>query len=178
MLRAVIGIVVVATFVGALMPAPKKAEADTAPAAAEPWFADASSSSVSSSSSSSSSTSSPSEVRLVRKRDGHFYADVVVNGTSLEFLIDTGASGIALTAADAQRAGVRLNPSERSYVGEGAGGALTGQMVRLDRVRLGGRSAEGMSAAVIDGSSTNLLGQSFLERFDEVTVRGDVMTLR
>jgi predicted aspartyl protease len=50
--------------------------------------------------------------------------------------------------------------------------------VRLDRVKLGGRSAEGMVAAVIDGSSTNLLGQSFLERFEEVTVRGDVMTLR
>jgi aspartyl protease family protein len=183
MLRAVAGIIIVATFVGALMPAPRaKAGADAAQPAAEPWFAESSTSTSSSSSGASSSSSgggtSSGEVRLVRNRDGHFYADVAVNGTSLEFLIDTGASGIALTAEDAERAGIRLDPSERTYVGEGAGGALSGQMVRLDRVKLGGRSAEGMVAAVIDGSSTNLLGQSFLERFEEVTVRGDVMTLR
>ena len=93
-------------------------------------------------------------------------------------MIDTGATGIAMTAEDARRAGVDLDSSERSYVGEGAGGALTGQQVRLDRVRLGSHTAEGMRAVVIDGASTNLLGQSFLSQFSEVTVRGDVMTLR
>lgn len=174
MLRAVVGILMVATFVGALMPSDDRPrDGDGAPPAAEPWFAD-----ETSSSSRASRSDSDGEVRLTRRGDGHFYADVEVNGTNVEFMIDTGASGIALTPKDAERVGLRLDEGERTYVGQGAGGALTGQLVELDQVRLGPRSASGMNAAVIDGAGTNLLGQSFLTRFQEVTVRGDVMTLR
>jgi aspartyl protease family protein len=103
---------------------------------------------------------------------------VDVNGTNVEFMIDTGATSIALTPEDARRVGLNLAAAEQTYVGQGAGGALTGQFVRLDRVRLGSRTASDMEAAVIDGASTNLLGQSFLAQFQEVSVRGDVMTLR
>jgi aspartyl protease family protein len=176
MLRAAVGIIVIATFVGVLMPAsPGAGGQGNAAEAQEPWFAE---SGPSVSTSSASSSNSGSEVRLVRNRDGHFYADVDVNGTSVEFMIDTGATSIALTPEDARRVGVALDTDDRTYVGQGAGGALTGQFVRLDRVRLGSRSASGMDAAVIDGASTNLLGQSFLSQFQEVSVRGDVMTLR
>jgi aspartyl protease family protein len=171
MLRAVIGIIVVATFVGVAMPGRPKAEAEAAPpiSAAEPWFAEESASSASTGS---------SEVRLVRKAGGHFYADVEVNGTVVEFMIDTGATGIAITPQDARRVGLSLDASEQTYVGEGAGGALTGHIVELDRVKLGAKASTDMRAVVIDGASTNLLGQSFLTKFAEVTVRGDVMTLR
>lgn len=174
MMRAVIGIIVVATFVGVAMPGRPKAEAEAAPpaSAAEPWFAEESAST------SSSSSSESREVRLTRKSDGHFYADVEVNGRAVEFMIDTGATGIAMTPEDARRAGLDLDETERTYVGEGAGGALSGQIVKLDRVELGAKSSTDMRAVVIDGASTNLLGQSFLTKFAEVTVRGDVMTLR
>ena len=183
MLRAVIGIVVVATMVGVMMPARsvKAGSSDTnaspAAAAAEPWFAE-DGSTAGGARASRSNDNVGSEVRLTRHGDGHFYADVEVNGTNVEFMIDTGATGIALTEEDARRAGVRLVDDQRSYVGEGAGGALTGQRVTLDQVRLGPRSSTSMSAVVIDGASTNLLGQTFLSQFGEVTVRGDVMTLR
>jgi aspartyl protease family protein len=93
-------------------------------------------------------------------------------------MIDTGASGIAMTPEDARRVGIDLDNLQRTYVGEGAGGALTGQIVELGTVRLGSKTSSDMRAAVIDGASTNLLGQSFLTKFAEVTVRGDVMTLR
>jgi aspartyl protease family protein len=188
MFRGLILIVVVATFIGAMMPGRARAPAEgNAAAGARPWFGDDDSASASSSSGDSQgwgrsahrdSGEEGGEVRLTRDGNGHFYADVDVNGTNVEFMIDTGATGIAMTAEDARRAGVDLDPGERSYVGEGAGGALTGQQVRLDRVRLGSHTAEGMRAVVIDGASTNLLGQSFLSQFSEVTVRGDVMTLR
>jgi aspartyl protease family protein len=188
MMRGLFIIVIVATMVGAMMPGRSRApEGNTAAApAAEPWFGDdnaptttpSSSRGWGSSSSPSSASTAGSEVRLTRAQNGHFYADVDVNGTSVEFMIDTGATGIAMTEADARRAGVLLDPSGGGVVGEGAGGALTGQFVKLDRVRLGGRTVEGMQAAVVDGASTNLLGQSFLSQFPEVTVRGDVMTLR
>ena len=83
-----------------------------------------------------------------------------------------------MTEADAKRAGIGLDPSARTYVGEGAGGSLSGQIVTVDRVRLGDKTATSMQAAIIEGASTNLLGQSFLSQFSEVNVRGDVMTLR
>lgn len=183
MLRAVVGIVIVATFVGAMMPErSSRAEAgneSASAATAEPWFPDDSAGgSGGGASSRLQDGGSGGEVRLTRHGNGHFYADVEVNGTAVEFMIDTGATGIAMTEADARRAGVRLDTSQRSYVGEGAGGALTGQRVTLDRVKLGPKSSSNVDAVVIDGASTNLLGQSFLSRFSEVNVRGDVMSLR
>lgn len=180
MLRAVVGIVIVATMVGAMMPArtPKNVR-QQASTAAEPWFGDESSRPAARSQGwGGSSSAESSEVRLTRHANGHFYADVDVNGTAVEFMIDTGATGIALTAEDARRAGVALDMAASAYVGEGAGGALTGQRVTLDRVKLGSRASSQVQAVVIDGASTNLLGQSFLSSFQEVNVRGDVMTLR
>ncbi|GAA3999358.1 hypothetical protein GCM10022211_06660 [Sphingomonas humi] len=117
------------------------------------------------------------EVRLTRRGDGHFYATVEINGIPVEFLVDTGATAIAMTQADARRASVPLGGA-RSYVGEGAGGALQGEFVRLGRVQLGDQLATDMTAVVIEGASANLLGQTFLTRFSEVNVRGDTMTLR
>lgn len=176
MLRAAAGIVVVAVFVGTLMPGRSEpVEAANSAAPAEPWFAEEGSST---SSAGSTSPAGDGLVRLTRRGDGHFYADVEVNGTVVEFMIDTGATSIALTPEDAGRIGLRLDEGERTFVGQGAGGALTGHLVQLDRVELGHRTATGMRAAVVDGAETNLLGQSFLSRFEEVTVRGDVMTLR
>ena len=184
----VIGLAVVAIFVGAMMPGGPHASAnETAIAGAEQWFDDEGSTSTVPSRASSSAASGGrsdstenvgSEVRLTRSDNGHFYAKVDINGTPTEFMIDTGATGIAMTERDAVRAGVRLDPDERTYVGEGAGGALTGQRITLARVKLGPRSSSEMDAVVIDGAATNLLGQSFLSQFREVTVRGDVMTLR
>lgn len=180
MLRAIIGLVVVATVVGAMMPAGDDGERTPAnQAQAEPWFdKDGSTAMPNPNGGWASSNSAPSEVRLTRHSNGHFYADVEVNGTTVEFMIDTGATGIAMTAADAQRVGITLDPSEQEYVGQGAGGALTGQQVTLSRVRLGERTATDMEAVVINGATTNLLGQSFLSRFPEISVRGDVMTLQ
>ncbi len=184
MLRMVIGLMIVATVIGAMMPGRSGDSSGNEAASAEPWFGDDGSSiSVASSPSLRSrrngdSGASGGEVRLTRHENGHFYADVEINGTATEFMIDTGATGIAMTEAAARRANVTLDPSEATYIGEGAGGALTGQRVTLNRVSLGERSVSGMDAVVIDGASTNLLGQAFLSKFAEVTVRGDVMTLR
>ena len=183
----VIGLAVVATVVGAMMPGRPDVSNEAAVAGAEPWFGDEGSTitvpsparrSAAVGSQGGSTENVGSEVRLTRSANGHFYAKVDINGTPTEFMIDTGATGIAMTERDAVRAGVRLDPGQRTYVGEGAGGALTGQRITLARVRLGPRSSSEMDAVVIDGAATNLLGQSFLSQFREVTVRGDAMTLR
>src|SRR6185295_1508387 len=60
---------------------------------------------------------------IARSADGHFYLDAQVNGAQVRFLVDTGASMVALTPADAQRAGIAL-PSERATA-RSAGGEVT-----------------------------------------------------
>ncbi len=118
----------------------------------------------------------PAPRQLQRGPDGHFYADAQVNGTTIHFIVDTGASVVVLSAADAQRAGLQL-PSERS-VAMGAGGPIEIIPVTLDRVAVGGLEARGVRAAVAESSPVSLLGQSYLERLGSVEIRGDTMVLR
>jgi len=114
---------------------------------------------------------------LKRQWDGHFYADAQINGTSIRMLVDTGASTIALSRDDARRAGVGISIGMPNVVGRGASGDVKGEYVTLDRVSLGGESAQGVSAIVLDGGEKSLLGQSFLSKFDSVEIKGDTMVL-
>jgi aspartyl protease family protein len=77
------------------------------------------------------------EVVLPRDGDGHFYADITIEGVPTRMLVDTGASVIALTGADAESMGVYWEESEVRPVAEGASGAVYGVPVSLDRVQLG-----------------------------------------
>jgi aspartyl protease family protein len=120
--------------------------------------------------------SAPSPRQLRRGPDGHFYADAQVNGTTIHFLIDTGASVVVLSRDDAQRAGIQL-PSERSMA-MGVGGPIQVIPVTLDRIALGGIEARGVQAAVADDLPVSLLGQSYLQRVGSVEIRGDTMALR
>ena len=113
---------------------------------------------------------------LVRSPDGHFYAEAQVNGARILVLVDTGASMVALTTADAQRAGIALG-SERA-VAMGAGGPVEMIPVTIDRVAVGSLSANGVQGAVAEGLSVSLLGQSFLSRVGTVEISGDRMVLR
>jgi aspartyl protease family protein len=100
----------------------------------------------------------PAPRELRRGPDGHFYADAQVNGTSIRFLVDTGASMVVLTRQDAQRAGIQL-PSERAMA-MGVGGPIEVIPVTLDRVAVGGIEARGVEAAIADQTPVSLLGQS------------------
>lgn len=119
------------------------------------------------------------ETVLVRAPDGHFYADVQVNGRSIRFLVDTGATGVALTRDDAMRAGVSFDPGQFRVVGAGASGPVRGQMVRIADMRLDMKQVSDVDAAVLDdGLSVSLLGQSFLSRIGSVRIEQDRMTLQ
>src|SRR5688572_13991981 len=117
-------------------------------------------------------------VELKREYNGHFYADVDINGSPVRVLVDTGASGIALSRSDAQRVGLAVSAGMFEVVGEGADGAVHGEYVVLDRVSLGSKSAEKVPAVVLDAGEQSLLGQSFLSKFDSVEIRADTMVLR
>ena len=130
-----------------------------------------------------STTSEPAKpmdgsIQLQRRSDGHFYADVELNGTMVTMLVDTGASGIALSREDARRAGIATSIGMNEVVGRGASGSVHGEFVTIDRVALGEKSAEQMPATVLNGGEMSLLGQEFLQKFASVEIRGDTMTLR
>ncbi|MEO6433115.1 MAG: TIGR02281 family clan AA aspartic protease [Sphingomicrobium sp.] len=115
---------------------------------------------------------------LKRHGDGHFYANVEINGATIEMLIDTGASGVALSENDARRIGIATSIGMRDHIGEGAGGAVYGDVVQLNRVRLGDVELDQVQAVVLKGGNMSLLGQSFLAKFGKVEIEGDRMFLR
>ena len=113
---------------------------------------------------------------LERAGDGHFYVEAQVNGARVRFLVDTGASVVALTPADAQRAGIAL-PSDRTRA-IGAGGEVEVMPVSIDRIAVGPLSATRVRAAIAPQLPVSLLGQSFLSQVGSVEIRGDRMVLR
>ena len=117
-------------------------------------------------------------VTLNRSFDGHFYADAQVNGATVHFLIDTGATGIALSTDDARRAGLAFDPTHPEVIGTGASGEVLGHFVQLNRVQLGLKSVDNTPAVILDGGNRSLLGQTFLAQFGSVEIHGNKMVLR
>ena len=124
------------------------------------------------------SANSPTEVTLERNSDRHFYATAKVNGRDVRFLVDTGASEIALTEDDARKVGVRFDPSRYELLGEGASGFVRGQYVELKDIQLDRLHRQATKAVVVEGANVSLLGQPFLEDIDEIVIRKDEMILR
>lgn len=117
-------------------------------------------------------------IEIPAAADGHFYLTAGVNGQSVLFVIDTGATGIALTRADARRAG--LDPATLVYNGQSqtANGMVATADVRLERLDVGPFNDEGVPASVLNGDlDTSLLGMSYLGRF-QMTMEGKRLTLR
>lgn len=118
------------------------------------------------------------EISLPREPDGHFYADVLVEGSRGRMMVDTGASVIALTGEDARAMGVDWNESDVRPVARGANGDVLGVPVTLDSVALGDLELHGVEAIVVpEGLAISLLGQSFLGRVKRVEIQGDKMVL-
>ncbi|WP_340587385.1 retropepsin-like aspartic protease family protein [Erythrobacter alti] len=118
------------------------------------------------------------DVRLDRELDGHFYANVVVDGVPSRMLVDTGASVIALTGDDAVAMGIHWDPNAVSVVAQGASGPVHGVQTRLRHVAVGNFEARDVDALIIpEGLGISLLGQSFLSTIDSVAIAGDEMVL-
>lgn len=116
------------------------------------------------------------ELRL--GRDGHFHLPAQVNGTTIPFLIDTGASSLVLSRRDAAAAG--LDPRDLNYRNRAmtANGPVHSAPVRLDEVRIGAVSDRDVPAEVIEGDlGMSLMGMSFLSGFARVSIEGDRMIL-
>lgn len=120
--------------------------------------------------------SASAELVLTRARDGHYYADGEINGRPVRFLLDTGATQIALSPKLANAIG--LSPG-RAVTLQTAAGPATGYVTRLARVRMGGIEMQDLGAVISEGMSSEsvLLGMNFLKHL-EIVQRGDQLTLR
>jgi aspartyl protease family protein len=116
-------------------------------------------------------------VSLTADSRGHFITTGTVNGVSTRFLVDTGASMVALSVDDARRAGVNYLAGVRGRV-QTANGIAVVYNVKLDAVRVGDITLNNVDAAVIEGDKLGiaLLGMSFLNRM-EMKRAGDTLTL-
>jgi len=104
-------------------------------------------------------------------RDGHYHLTLQVNGTPVDFVVDTGASQIVLTRADAEQAGI--DTASLAYVGRAltANGPVGTANVWLDEVRLGGWSETGVRAVVNEGDLfQSLLGMEYLGRMARIEI--------
>ena len=116
------------------------------------------------------------EVVLQRNRQGHYVTSGEINGLPVTFILDTGATGVAVPSAVAQRLG--LQPG-RAFSTQTANGLSVSYAVNLDRVSVGGIALSEVAASITPGLTTNevLLGMSFLKHI-EFTQRGDQLILR
>lgn len=117
------------------------------------------------------------ETVLEREDNGHFFTVADVNGEPIKFVVDTGATTVALTQDDARRAGIPFDPGQFGVVGSGASGAVRGQEVMLKDVVLDGKRVSDIHALVVDGLGISLLGQNYLSHVD-IAITGDQMVLK
>jgi len=115
-------------------------------------------------------------VTLAADSRGHFVTDGAVNGSSVRFLVDTGATSIVLPARDAERLGIDYRKGRRAIT-QTANGPVGVYRVNLTTVRLGDIELQAVDAVVIEqGLDIALLGMSFLNRV-EMKRDGATMTL-
>jgi aspartyl protease family protein len=116
-------------------------------------------------------------VVLAADRNGHFVSSGSINGASVRFLVDTGATMVAMSVEEARRAGVNYLAGERGY-SQTANGVTPVYKVKLDQVTLGDITLRDIAGVVHENSALPvvLLGMSFLGQL-EMRREGESLTL-
>lgn len=118
------------------------------------------------------------QIVVPRSRDGHYYLQLGINGTNIPFVVDTGATDMVLTQADALKAG--LDPETLNYLGRAntANGQVRTAFVKLDEVTLGDVTDRNVSAVVNEGQmAQSLLGMGYLQRWGRIEITGGELIL-
>ena len=116
---------------------------------------------------------------VVKSADGHFWAEALVDGERVRFLVDTGATAVALTVDDAQRLG--FNPADLNYNYKvmTAGGEARAAEIRLASISVGGARVDDVPAMVIEkGLPASLLGMTYLGRLSKFEATRSALILR
>ena len=108
---------------------------------------------------------------------GHVEIEGAVNGASVRFMVDTGATFVALTLADAAAAGIGRGSLVFNATMSTANGHARAALVKLREVRIGQLTVPDVQGVVQENLPYSLLGMSFLKRVDSWEMRDGVLTL-
>ncbi|MDX9996433.1 MAG: TIGR02281 family clan AA aspartic protease [Phenylobacterium sp.] len=116
---------------------------------------------------------------IAKAADGHFWAEADVDGRRVRFLVDTGASAVALTVEDARRLGLDPTTLIYEYSVQTASGQARAAQVRLGSVAIAGARVNDVEAFVIEhGLETSLLGMTYLGRLSRFEATRSSLILR
>lgn len=125
------------------------------------------------------SVAAGSDRPVARSDDGMFYANALVNGRKLRFLIDTGASTVVLTKRDAEKIGLDPAALRGGAMVRTAGGRRSMTWTRLDRVEVGSKHIRKVRAVVVQsGLEVSLLGQNALAALGGLSIKNDELSFR
>jgi aspartyl protease family protein len=117
--------------------------------------------------------------QIVKAADGHFWAEAKVDGRAVRFLIDTGATAVALSQTDAKRLGIDTQALDYSYKVMTASGETRAASVKLASVSVAGAQVRDVEALVVEkGLETSLLGMSYLGRLSSFQATPRALVLR
>lgn len=120
-----------------------------------------------------------SPYQVARSRDGHYWAEAMIDGRAVRLLVDTGASVVALTREDALRLGLDLAPDDFSSTVNTASGPGRAARITLKTVSIGGARVERVEAMVVEkGLTQSLLGMSYLGRLSGFEATPHGLTLK
>lgn len=118
-------------------------------------------------------------VRIAVAPDGHYYANVTINGVARRMLIDSGATTIALSEATAKAAGVEVDRAGFGEMIDTANGTIVASRARIRELRVGGIVARDLAASVSPQfGDTDLLGMNFLAQLASWRVEGSTLVLQ
>jgi aspartyl protease family protein len=118
-------------------------------------------------------------MRFTLEADRQFHVKAMVGGIPIYFLVDTGASDVLVSQADARRLGIDPGSLSYSQLYRTASGTARGAPVTLPEIDIGTIRVTDVNASVSEGDTDgSLLGMSFLSRLSGYEVNGDTLTLR
>lgn len=117
-------------------------------------------------------------IEVPRAADGHYHLVVGVNGTPVEFLVDTGATSVVLSDRDARRAGIDVDNLAFTGIANTANGTVRTAEVWVDELSLGGVSVRSFPVSVNGGEMDfSLLGMAYLDTFERIEISGGRLVL-
>lgn len=122
---------------------------------------------------------SATQAAVRKSADGHFWAEATVNGAHVRFLVDTGATTVALTETDARRLGLDPAALDYSTAVRTAAGETRAAQVKLASVSVAGARVNDVEALVVrDGLTASLLGMSYLGRLSRFEASQSALVLK
>jgi aspartyl protease family protein len=117
--------------------------------------------------------------QVLKAADGHYWAEAMIDGRAVRVMVDTGASVVVLTPADAARLGLKLTAGDFSGTVITASGPVRAAPVRLEAVAVAGARVVDVEALVVEqGLPHSLLGMSYLGRLSSFSATPAGLTLR